>query len=1111
MTTNSSSRAARLCTFFLAFLFIASSGLPLFDHRPATSSVSALSRADEDTTFTDVAEDVGLGGVSMTTVAWGDYNDDGYEDLLVQGKRLFRNNGPPDWDFTEIPSSETGITAPTYSGVWADYDNDGDLDLFTVSSRGDRADCLWQNNGDGSFTNATTEAGIVDIYETVAAAWGDFDGDGYVDLYLGNYEDRDNMGEPRPDYLWQNNRDGTFTDVSNDAGIRAEEDQCTRGINCGDFDNDGDLDIYVANYRLDRNYLWENDGEGHFTEVAQEKGVEGEEDDEGQNCYGHSIGASWADMDSDGDLDMFVANLAHNNDPYRGPLCDNSKLYRNDGPGSDYSFTNIIDDAGIENKDFPHDEDQLYSGPAWGDYDNDGDLDLYITQVYADISYAYSYLYRNNGDNTFTDVAVDSGVRVWDGWAVAWCDYDQDGNPDLLVGGRDGSDSGENPRRIHLFRNNGEANNNWLTLELRVGEGYENDINREAIGTRVKVTTDGGLTQLREVEGGTGTCATQNSMELELGFDDYQGMVDVEVTWYGQETVTLEDIELNQRLKLAYGGAIASIEGIHPNPATTEDDVLFKGGGYAKRGIKSYLWRSSVDGVLYQGSEVEFYLSDTGLNLSLGFHDIYLQIEDNDGDWSNAARTTLQVKRPGNTPPEIRVLSPSAGGVVNSDEAYFYWEASDGNGDELGYDVYLDQDEELSTPKVQGLKSTSYRATGLVNEAVYHWKVVARDDSGDSDESEIRNFEVNTSVTNTAPELALSSPPNRRTMETAIVLLEWEAEDSNGDRLGYDVYVDESEEPTTRVSEGQEERSFGFEVEDRTSYYWKVVAWDGEDETASAVRSFDVELVKNEAPEIELLFPDDGDTIYDTSVVLEWEGSDADGNNLSYDVYFGTEEDPVELLLENTTDEEATAGGLGYGERYYWKVVVFDGSEERGSDTWSFDVEFPSQENERPTVHIDSPYEGNQVGGIVKVEGVAFDEDGYIVSVEIRIDDGDWLAVSGTTSWSYLWDTTLVEEKIGDHTITVRAFDGELHSEEQSVTVAVDNQQYTYGPDDDDDGDFEIAGMNGYLVAGGAGVAVVAVIGVAILVMRRRAEDYEDYYDEEEYEDYEDYEDVEML
>ncbi len=486
----------------------------------------------EGPTFDEVATASGLEGVSGSNLGWVDFDHDGYVDLVVNGHRLFRGSGPPEWSFAEV--EEDGIDGG-YGGVWGDFDNDGLIDVFVVTGNSDTEDRLYRNLGEGQFMDVTADAGLSDAYETPAAAWGDYDGDGYIDLYVANYENSDNMGEPRPDFLWHNNGDGTFSDVSEAAGIRDEPNQCGRGVNWGDFDNDGDLDIHVSNYRLDPNYLWENQGDGTFIEVGEERGVEGiaRDDTTGGDAYGHTIGSAWADWDNDLDLDLFTANLVHK-DHERGRYCDDSKLYRNNGPGSGYGFTDIREGSGIEYRPYPGDEDELFSGPAWADYDNDGDLDLFITQVYTNLDYAHSHFYMNLGGGKFANVVDEAGVKVWAAWGTAWADYDQDGDMDLVVGGRDGSDSDDNPARVHLFRNQGPVGHTFHITLAAPAEGSAADatpVNTAAIGVRVILRTDEGAAYMREVEGGMGTTTSFNSLELEFGLGEYDGSVELEVHW----------------------------------------------------------------------------------------------------------------------------------------------------------------------------------------------------------------------------------------------------------------------------------------------------------------------------------------------------------------------------------------------------------------------------------------------------------------------------------------------------------------------------------------------------------------------------------------------------
>ncbi len=542
----------------LAVLFLASftSVASFEDEHISTSSFPVHPLADEPVTFSNVSEQVGLAGVRGSRFSWGDYDNDGDQDLLINGKRLFRNNGAPNWDFTDA-STQAGLYGQTSSGVWADYDNDGWLDFYAAAGLG-RWDILWHNNGDGTFSNVTDEAGGVnDFLPSESAGWGDYDNDGFVDLYVANYE----WTIPDPyqsfgtvDVLWHNNGDGTFTNVTAAAGIDDYTNPLQgRGVAWGDYDNDGDLDIYVSNYRIVPNYLWENNGDGTFTERAFDKGVAGiERWWSGQGpYYGHTIGSAWGDIDNDGDLDLFAANLVHKDNVWpwiRGLICDDSKLYQNNGSAEGYSFWDIREQAGIpiippgERMYDPasgntYYRDELYSSPAFADYDNDGDLDLFVTQVYY-LVHGDSHLFRNNGNLTFTNVTEDAGVKVWNSWGTSWADYDNDGDMDLIVEGS----SYPNPfYEVRLYRNNGSPNT-WLKVNLR---GCWS--NWAGIGARVTVT-NGTVTQMREVEGGTGTGSSQNSLPVEFGFDDFNGEVEVTIRWPSGIVQNIANVTLNQTL-----------------------------------------------------------------------------------------------------------------------------------------------------------------------------------------------------------------------------------------------------------------------------------------------------------------------------------------------------------------------------------------------------------------------------------------------------------------------------------------------------------------------------------------------------------------------------------
>ncbi|MCK5415413.1 MAG: VCBS repeat-containing protein, partial [Thermoplasmata archaeon] len=313
---------------------------------------SDLGGADEYVFFTNVSQQAGLAGFGGSYFAWGDYNDDGNQDLLVNGKLLLRNEGSPGYTFTDVTVA-TGLhqTNRVNVGIWGDYDNDGDLDVYLAgggwtTSTPSRNDYLFRNNGapDWTFTDVTEEAGSpVDGLPSTAAAWGDIDDDGFLDLYVANYESDDLEGYP--DSLWHNEGDGTFTNISASSGILSAGREPGRGVAFSDFDNDGDLDIHVSNYRLRPNFLWQNDGSGRFTNVAAQKGVTGDAlfyQGSGP-YYGHTIGSSWADWNNDGNMDIWEANLVHKyvgGGDNRGYICDDSKFYANNGPPN-WDFTDV--------------------------------------------------------------------------------------------------------------------------------------------------------------------------------------------------------------------------------------------------------------------------------------------------------------------------------------------------------------------------------------------------------------------------------------------------------------------------------------------------------------------------------------------------------------------------------------------------------------------------------------------------------------------------------------------------------------------------------------------------------------------------------------------------
>jgi len=455
--------------------------------------------------FEEIAE---IAGISR--VAWGDYDNDGDDDMLVSAAKLYRNNG--DGTFTDV-SESAGIEGISGSGMWADYDNDGYLDYYAFSSGAteEDRDRLVHNNGDGTFSAVNSNNNVPFDYDpTQAVGWADYDHDGWVDLYVANYEVE--MSQCTQDRLWKNLGGGLFKDVTENVGIGRNGLYCGRGVAWGDYNNDGLIDLYVSNYRLDPNFLYENRGDGTFREMAFAKHLAGTNV---RGSYGHSIGSVWGDFDNDLDLDLFIGNLAH---PRLIDISDKSMLFVNSG-APDFEFENIF---GKPETGMTYCE--THSDPLWFDYDNDGYLDLMLTAIYTEFA---SFLYHNEGNGTFKDVSYETGLWVLNGLGTTAVDVDRDGDLDVSTRA--------------FFKNNLANGNHWLQVKLKGKR-----TNTFGIGCRIEVETEN-MTLLREVEGGKGT-GVQSSMVQHFGLGQDTLVKKLTVKWVDGQTSVLTDLAVDQLL-----------------------------------------------------------------------------------------------------------------------------------------------------------------------------------------------------------------------------------------------------------------------------------------------------------------------------------------------------------------------------------------------------------------------------------------------------------------------------------------------------------------------------------------------------------------------------------
>jgi len=513
--------------------------------------------------FVDITEKAGItfkhsyGDHDLSSIVEGtgpgcvifDYDNDGDQDIYflngcwlrevndnlgrdLRGKlfnALYRNNG--DGTFSDV-TKQAGVGDDGYGmgGSAADYDGDGDLDLY-VCNYGPNV--FYRNNGDGTFTDATMPSGLGDDRWSLSAPWLDYDNDGDLDVFVANYLEYDAgefrdfyaaAGYPGPlsykgqaDRLYRNNGDGTFTDVTKRAGVYFADGRAMSAVAC-DLNNDGYLDIYVANDAMPNNF-YVNSGKGTFTDRAVQYNMAFGEGGQGASSMGPTVG----DVDRDGLMDLYIPDMGYG--------C----LLMNRGE----MFLDMTAPSGLA----------LICGQytGWGglllDYDNDGWLDVYLSTGNAHHEFAEEdVMARNAGDGKFIDVARHSGSYFHDkyvGRGSVMADFDNDGDIDLVVMNLNG--------QARLLRNEGGNRNNWLTV---VPKAEKNKT--DAIGTRITVTVDG-RKLVQDAIGVTGYLS-QSDWRAHFGLGCAKRVEKMEIRWPNRQTTTLRNVQANKFMTVYQAG-----------------------------------------------------------------------------------------------------------------------------------------------------------------------------------------------------------------------------------------------------------------------------------------------------------------------------------------------------------------------------------------------------------------------------------------------------------------------------------------------------------------------------------------------------------------------------
>ncbi len=487
-------------------------------------------------------------------VAFFDYDNDGDLDLyLPNGARqtpaarttisnqMYQNRG--DGTFRNM-TSYTNLGHDGYGVGCAvgDYDNDGFTDLYLTNFG---ADVLYKNQGDGSFKNVTQFAKIDNSSWGTSCALTDIDSDGYLDLYVTNYADYEvpldrqcinrqihvycgpHAYAPAPDKLFVNNRDGTFSDQTEQRGIFQSGSCHGLGLAVADYDNDGDSDLYLANDQ-DPNFLFQNRGDGNFDEVALLAGVA--YNDMGKEEAG--MGTAFGDYDNDGRLDLTVSNFQ----------TETNTIYHNEGNNFFMDLTII---TGIA--------EQTYNYLGWGikffDYDNDGWQDIFvvnghvmdnINQLEPNITYPQkNLLFRNTQNGEFELVKGTGGLNIKKvSRSAAFGDYDNDGDIDILV-----TNWNQSP---DLLRNEVGNRNHWVRFKT-VGKRS----NRSGIGAKIKIVTDN-LTQYQEVRS-DGSYLAANDLRVHFGLGSATVIKKLEIRWPSGQIDQHQNLSVNQEYVLVEG------------------------------------------------------------------------------------------------------------------------------------------------------------------------------------------------------------------------------------------------------------------------------------------------------------------------------------------------------------------------------------------------------------------------------------------------------------------------------------------------------------------------------------------------------------------------------
>lgn len=535
--------------------------------------------------FENVAGAWGLAGVRSSRVAFAELDGDGRPDALIGRTSVFLNRPEAGGGGTFLLSGREGLPTSEEGGgdvVQAgDADGDGRPDLFVGRPAGGHE--IWLGDGAGGFRRLAEPGFPTAAEAATSACFVDVDKDGLLDLFVGNaYVEYGKSYRAFPDRLYRGKGGGRFEDVTGAAGLlgtdtvgRKDSRRPTFGVTHTDWNNDGRQDLLTMTYGRQANRLWRNDGDGAFTDVAEETAYDGDADRSGRypdavkektgrqdeppfRSHGNHFDCAVGDFDGDGDMDCFLATIAHG---WAGPSSDPSMLLVNGGEAAGWAFRREPGRIPRPPVAFGANHGDLHAG--WIDVDNDGRLDLLVASSdYPDEQLLR--LYRQGPDGAFEDWTPRLGVRWVNASQISLADVDRDGATDILVGTNNMRLTPEQ-RAVHsldvgLLRNLAAARAGNGFLNLRLKGGGRGKANRDAVGARVTLWAQG-RRQTREVSGGLGHAGHRDDTDCRFGMGKAGKADRIEVRWpdAAGTVQVFTDVAANRFYVLSQGAGLEAV------------------------------------------------------------------------------------------------------------------------------------------------------------------------------------------------------------------------------------------------------------------------------------------------------------------------------------------------------------------------------------------------------------------------------------------------------------------------------------------------------------------------------------------------------------------------